>query len=75
MWVRREYVRRGTSSDLIICFLGRVMDVHQIITGALNKGADVFAVGSIHGLNFTACAVGCDIVILSSDFHRVQVIS
>lgn len=50
------------------------MNVHQIITGALNQGESVFAVGSVEGVNFTACAVGCDIVILANDFQRVQII-
>ncbi|KRY70236.1 DmX-like protein 2 [Trichinella pseudospiralis] len=50
------------------------MSVHQIITGALNKGESVFSVGVIEGISFTACAVGCDIVILDGEFQRVQII-
>ncbi|VDK43174.1 unnamed protein product [Anisakis simplex] len=50
------------------------MSVHQVITGALNRGENVFAVGSIDGINFTVCAVGADVVILSSTFERIQVI-
>lgn len=45
-----------------------------MITGALNHGENVFAVGSVEGINFTVCAVGSDVVILSSSFERVQVI-
>uniref|UniRef100_A0A9J2PHZ4 RAVE complex protein Rav1 C-terminal domain-containing protein n=1 Tax=Ascaris lumbricoides TaxID=6252 RepID=A0A9J2PHZ4_ASCLU len=50
------------------------MSAHQVITGALNHGENVFAVGSVEGINFTVCAVGSDVVILSSSFERVQVI-
>ncbi|VDM24379.1 unnamed protein product [Toxocara canis] len=50
------------------------MSAHQVITGALNRGENVFAVGSVEGINFTVCAVGSDVVILSSSFERVQVI-
>ncbi|MFH4976062.1 hypothetical protein AB6A40_002771 [Gnathostoma spinigerum] len=50
------------------------MSAHQVITGALNKGDSVFSVGSIEGINFTVCAVGADVVILSSSFERVQVL-
>ncbi|TKR87267.1 hypothetical protein L596_011689 [Steinernema carpocapsae] len=50
------------------------MSAHQVITGALNKGESVFAVGTVEGINFTACAVGTDVVILASNFERVQVI-
>uniref|UniRef100_A0A158R4B7 WD_REPEATS_REGION domain-containing protein n=1 Tax=Syphacia muris TaxID=451379 RepID=A0A158R4B7_9BILA len=50
------------------------MSAHQVITGALNKGENVFSTGSVDGINFTACAVGTDVVILSSSFDRVQVI-
>uniref|UniRef100_A0A914VV83 Uncharacterized protein n=1 Tax=Plectus sambesii TaxID=2011161 RepID=A0A914VV83_9BILA len=50
------------------------MTAHQVITGALNKGESVFAVGSVEGINFTVCAVGCDVVILASNFERVQII-
>ncbi|GMT07275.1 hypothetical protein PENTCL1PPCAC_29449, partial [Pristionchus entomophagus] len=46
----------------------------QIIAGALNRGEHVFGVGSVDGIQFTACAVGSDLVILSSNFERVQVI-
>ncbi|CDW52018.1 Protein RBC-1, isoform a [Trichuris trichiura] len=50
------------------------MSVHQIITGALNRGENVFSVGLVDGINFTVCAVGCDVVILDCEFKRVQVI-
>ncbi|GMR60970.1 hypothetical protein PMAYCL1PPCAC_31165, partial [Pristionchus mayeri] len=46
----------------------------QIIAGALNRGEHVFGVGSVDGIQFTACAVGSDLVILASNFDRVQVI-
>lgn len=29
------------------------MNVHQVITGALNRAASSFAVGSVEGINFT----------------------
>uniref|UniRef100_A0A5S6QMQ8 WD_REPEATS_REGION domain-containing protein n=1 Tax=Trichuris muris TaxID=70415 RepID=A0A5S6QMQ8_TRIMR len=51
------------------------MSVHQIITGALNRGENVFSVGLVDGINFTVCAVGCDVVILDCEFKRVQVIA
>ncbi|CAI5454852.1 unnamed protein product [Caenorhabditis angaria] len=50
------------------------MNAHQVITGALNEGENVYAIGNIEGLTFTACAVGSDVVILDSDFNRVQII-
>ncbi|CAI2358263.1 unnamed protein product [Caenorhabditis sp. 36 PRJEB53466] len=50
------------------------MNAHQIITGALNNGENVYAIGNIEGLTFTACAVGSDVVILDSDFNRVQIV-
>ncbi|VDN05634.1 unnamed protein product [Thelazia callipaeda] len=52
-----------------------LMDVHQILPGALNRGDEVFSVGAVDGFNFTVCAVGTNIVILSSSFERVQVIT
>ncbi|KAM3726028.1 DmX-like protein [Dirofilaria immitis] len=51
------------------------MNVHQILTGALNRGDEVFSVGAIDDLSFTACAVGTNVVIFSSSFERVQVIT
>ncbi|EJD75711.1 hypothetical protein LOAG_17206 [Loa loa] len=51
------------------------MNVHQILTGALNRGDEVFSVGVIDDLSFTACAVGTNVVIFSSSFERVQVIT
>ncbi|GMT36366.1 hypothetical protein PFISCL1PPCAC_27663 [Pristionchus fissidentatus] len=50
------------------------MTAHQIIAGALNRGEHVYGVGSVDGIQFTACAVGSDLVLLSSNFERVQVI-
>ncbi|KJH47114.1 hypothetical protein DICVIV_06822 [Dictyocaulus viviparus] len=47
---------------------------HQVITGALNKGENVYATGIVEGATFIACAVGSDVVILGADFSRVQVI-
>ncbi|XP_023930909.1 dmX-like protein 2 [Lingula anatina] len=50
------------------------MNRHQVLTGAVNTGDHCYAVGSVEGINFTAYAAGCDIVILASDFQRVQII-
>ncbi|CAD6187487.1 unnamed protein product [Caenorhabditis auriculariae] len=50
------------------------MNAHQIITGALNDGENVYSIGSVEGITFTACAVGSDVVILGPDFNRVQVV-
>ncbi|XP_055346416.1 dmX-like protein 2 isoform X2 [Paramacrobiotus metropolitanus] len=51
------------------------MNRHQVITGAVNSGDHCYSVGTVEGVNFTAYATGCDVVILSSDFQRVQIIS
>ncbi|CAG9539942.1 unnamed protein product [Cercopithifilaria johnstoni] len=51
------------------------MNVHQILTGALNRGSEVFSVGAIDDLSFTVCAVGTNVVIFSSSFKLVQVIT
>ncbi|XP_052099551.1 dmX-like protein 2 isoform X2 [Mytilus californianus] len=50
------------------------MNRHQVLTGACNPGDQCYAVGSVEGIHFTAYAAGCDIVILASDFQRVQII-
>ncbi|KAG1687719.1 DmX-like protein 2 [Nymphon striatum] len=50
------------------------MNKHQTLTGAVNYGNNCYAVGSVQGIRFTAYAAGCDIVILASDFQRVQII-
>ncbi|KAL3867333.1 hypothetical protein ACJMK2_044544 [Sinanodonta woodiana] len=50
------------------------MNRHQVLTGACNNGDQCYAVGSVEGIHFTAYATGCDIVILASDFQRVQII-
>lgn len=50
------------------------MNCHQILTGAVNSGDHCSAVGSVQGIPFTAYAAGCNIVILASDFQRVQII-
>ncbi|KAJ8305006.1 hypothetical protein KUTeg_018589 [Tegillarca granosa] len=50
------------------------MNRHQVLTGACNSGDQCYAVGSVEGIHFTAYAAGCDIVILASDFQRVQII-
>uniref|UniRef100_A0A1I7WD60 WD_REPEATS_REGION domain-containing protein n=1 Tax=Heterorhabditis bacteriophora TaxID=37862 RepID=A0A1I7WD60_HETBA len=50
------------------------MSTHQVITGALNKGENVYAIGSVEGTIFTVCAVGSDVVILGTDFQRIQII-
>lgn len=50
------------------------MNLHQVLTGAVNPGDHCFSVGSVGGQRFTAYASGCDIVILGSDFERLQII-
>jgi hypothetical protein len=65
------------------------MNVHQVLTGALNDGDNSFSVGCIDGHKFIvsdlcvgifvnklfqACAVGSNVVILTSNFARIQVI-
>ncbi|XP_050512359.1 dmX-like protein 1 isoform X3 [Diabrotica virgifera virgifera] len=50
------------------------MNLHQIVSGACNAGDKCFAVGSVEGVPFTAYAAGCNIVILASNFERVQII-
>ncbi|XP_072137542.1 dmX-like protein 1 isoform X4 [Mobula birostris] len=50
------------------------MNLHQVLTGAVNPGDSCFSVGSIGEQPFTAYASGCDIVILASDFERLQII-
>ncbi|OCU02216.1 dmX-like protein 1 isoform X4 [Xenopus laevis] len=50
------------------------MNLHQVLTGAVNPGDNCFSVGSFHEQSITAYASGCDIVILGSDFERLQVI-
>ncbi|XP_055600710.1 dmX-like protein 2 isoform X3 [Uranotaenia lowii] len=50
------------------------MDCHQILSGACNAGDRCFAVGSVEGVPFTAYAAGCNIVVLASNFERVQII-
>lgn len=49
------------------------MNQHQILTGAVNAG-DCYSVGSVEGVPFTAYSAGCNIVILASNFQRVQII-
>ncbi|KPP59167.1 hypothetical protein Z043_122941, partial [Scleropages formosus] len=50
------------------------MNLHQVLTGAVNPGDNCFAVGNINEEPFTAYASGCDIVVLGSDFERLQII-
>ncbi|XP_070543555.1 dmX-like protein 2 isoform X2 [Ptychodera flava] len=50
------------------------MNRHQVLTGAVNAGDSCFAVGCVDGIPFTVYAAGCDIVILASNFQRVQII-
>ncbi|KAM6954473.1 dmX-like protein 1 [Aplochiton taeniatus] len=50
------------------------MNLHQVLTGAVNPGDSCFSVGSVNSVPFTAYASGCDIVILGSDFERLQII-
>ncbi|XP_078694772.1 dmX-like protein 2 isoform X2 [Branchiostoma floridae x Branchiostoma belcheri] len=49
------------------------MKQHQVLTGAVNPGDHCFAVGNVDGSPFTAYGSGCDLVILGSDFQRVQI--
>ncbi|XP_032873372.1 dmX-like protein 1 isoform X3 [Amblyraja radiata] len=50
------------------------MNLHQVLTGAVNPGDSCFSVGNVGEQPFTAYASGCDIVILASDFERLQII-
>ncbi|XP_066130244.1 LOW QUALITY PROTEIN: dmX-like protein 1 [Saccopteryx bilineata] len=50
------------------------MNLHQVLTWAVNPGDHCFSVGSVGDQHFTAYASGCDIVILGSDFERLQII-
>lgn len=50
------------------------MNLHQVLTGAVNPGDNCFSVGRINNQPFTAYASGCDVVILGSDFERIQII-
>ncbi|RWS14486.1 dmX-like protein 2, partial [Dinothrombium tinctorium] len=50
------------------------MNRHQVLTGAVNAGDNCYAVGSVEGVPFTAYTAGCNIVILASNFDRVQII-
>ncbi|XP_055025061.2 dmX-like protein 1 isoform X2 [Misgurnus anguillicaudatus] len=50
------------------------MNLHQVLTGAVNPGDNCFSVGKINNQPFTAYASGCDVVILGGDFERIQII-
>ncbi|CAD5221721.1 unnamed protein product [Bursaphelenchus xylophilus] len=50
------------------------MNVHQVLTGALNSNNFSFSVGSVEGNKFIVCGVGVNVVILTSNFTRIQVI-
>lgn len=50
------------------------MKCHQILTGAVNSGDNTYSSGSVEGIHFTAYSSGCNIVILSARFERVQII-
>ncbi|KAM7285267.1 dmX-like protein 2 [Ixodes scapularis] len=50
------------------------MNLHQVLTGAVNAGDHCYSVGSVEGVPFTVYAAGCNIVILASNFERVQII-
>ncbi|XP_056151109.1 dmX-like protein 1 [Lampris incognitus] len=50
------------------------MNLHQVLTGAVNPGDNCFSVGSVNNVPFTAYVSGCDVVILGSDFERLQII-
>ncbi|CAD5215760.1 unnamed protein product [Bursaphelenchus okinawaensis] len=51
------------------------MNVHQVLTGALNSNSCSFSVGSVEGNKFIVCGVGVKVVILTSNFTRIQVIN
>ncbi|OQR78759.1 dmX protein 2 [Tropilaelaps mercedesae] len=51
------------------------MNQHQVLTGAVNPGDYCYSVGSVEGVPFTVYAAGCNIVILSSELERVQIIA
>uniref|UniRef100_A0A915PHM0 RAVE complex protein Rav1 C-terminal domain-containing protein n=1 Tax=Setaria digitata TaxID=48799 RepID=A0A915PHM0_9BILA len=71
----KNYRRQHFPRHRMGSFYGGVGLQCLILTGALNRGDEVFSVGAIDGLNFTACAVGTNVVIFSSSFERVQVIT
>uniref|UniRef100_A0A8C6LVA4 Dmx like 1 n=1 Tax=Nothobranchius furzeri TaxID=105023 RepID=A0A8C6LVA4_NOTFU len=50
------------------------MNLHQVLTGAVNPGDNCFSVGNVNDVPFTAYASGCDVVILGSNFERLQII-
>ncbi|KAM4575859.1 dmX-like protein 1 isoform 2-T2 [Odontesthes bonariensis] len=50
------------------------MNLHQVLTGAVNPGDNCFSVGNVNNVPFTAYASGCDVVILGSNFERLQII-
>ncbi|KAG7277855.1 hypothetical protein CRUP_006755 [Coryphaenoides rupestris] len=50
------------------------MNLHQVLTGAVNPGDNCFSVGSVNNVPFTAYGSGCDVVILASNFERLQII-
>ncbi|CAN8004949.1 unnamed protein product, partial [Ixodes hexagonus] len=50
------------------------MNLHQVLTGAVNAGDHCYSVGSVEGIPFTVYAAGCNIVILARNFERVQII-
>lgn len=50
------------------------MKCHQILTGAVNSGDNTYSAGSVEGIHFTAYCSGCNIVILSARFERVQIV-
>ncbi|KAG8440494.1 hypothetical protein GDO86_006302 [Hymenochirus boettgeri] len=50
------------------------MNLHQVLTGAVNPGDNCYSVGGVNDVPFTAYGSGCDIVILANDFECVQII-
>ena len=50
------------------------MNQHQVLTGAVNAGDNCYSIGSVESIHFIAYSAGCNIVILSNDFERVQII-
>lgn len=50
------------------------MNLHQVLTGAVNAGDHCYSVGSVEGVPFSVYAAGCNIVILARNLERVQII-
>ncbi|EDV26441.1 uncharacterized protein TRIADDRAFT_54433 [Trichoplax adhaerens] len=51
------------------------MREHQVLTGTANLGDSTVSVGYVDGIAIVAYASGCDVVILSGQFQRIQTIA